>query len=96
MADGAVGAIAQALELMREGKVQDADDLLVKAQEDAAAAAATAGAPKPKPPPRQPEQVIIDLFTKLADLHGNHPVITGLIDELAGLVIKPVAAAKAK
>jgi len=88
MANELSSSVDQALALIREGKLNEADALLVKAQADEAAAAEAAGAPKPPSPPRARELVIVDLFTKLADLHGNHPVLGKLLEELTASLKK--------
>jgi hypothetical protein len=64
--------------LLREGKNQEADDLLEKAQADADAAAGKA--PEPKPP-RAPAEVLREILGELADAHGNHPRVQALLAE---------------
>jgi len=64
--------------LLREGKNQEADDLLEKAQADADAAVGKE--PEPKPP-RAPAAIMREILGALADAHGNQPRLQALLVE---------------
>lgn len=75
--------IATALRLMREGRVQDADDLLAGHARDLAAESAGAGAaPEPPPPPRAVNAILLDFAHALYELMGSPAALQGFIQEL--------------
>lgn len=70
--------------LLKEGKVQEADDLLKTLSADAAAsAAAAAGRPAEPPPPRDPDVILHAFMVAVADRFGNHQVLEDLAAEFA-------------
>lgn len=75
--------IEAARALLKEGKVQEADDLLKTLSADATAAAeAAAGKPAEPPPPRAPELIIFDLFFEIIAHLGNKPLLEQLLEDL--------------
>lgn len=75
--------LAKVRELLKEGKVQEADDLL--AQEETAAGDGAAAAPaKPvePPPPRSAYAITLDLLTEIVAHLGNKPALEQLVEEL--------------
>jgi hypothetical protein len=87
MATADPDALAQVRKLMREGKVQEADDLLSKhmAATPQAQAAAAAAAAEPAPP-RDYDTVLHELLTAVVDKLGNHPALEKLLEELKAIV----------
>jgi len=75
--------IADVRALLKEGKVQEADDLLTIL---AAADAEKAGAVAPKfvvlSPPRRPNLVLLELLSELVSHLGNKPAHEALLEEL--------------
>lgn len=70
--------------LLKEGKVQEADDLAQKTAADVRAAdAKDSGATPPPPPKRDPATIAHALFAALAQRLGNPPGLVALLDELA-------------
>lgn len=73
--------LATARGLMREGKVQEADDLIT--QHQAATAAAAAATQEVTPPaPREPNAIIADALNVLVGLAGNPEPLVKLLEEL--------------
>jgi hypothetical protein len=82
--------LAQVRELLKTGKVQEADDLLAKEEESAAAAAGAAPAkPVEPPPPRAPEVILHDFMVAVADRFGNHHVLESLANEFESVTARP-------
>jgi hypothetical protein len=92
MADTKPGAYDAILKLLREGKVQEADELAQKLKAAETAAAVAAGAPAEPAQPRTPEEVLLDLFKCIHGLLGTSPAMVPLIAELEAVMPKPPAA----
>jgi len=78
--------ITQALQHLRSGAVQAADDLLSQAAgqpTQAEAAAAAAAAPKPK---RKANLILGDILKTTSALLGNSPAIAALVDEILPVI----------
>jgi hypothetical protein len=69
----------EALKLLREGKVQEADDLLAKGIADASKAEPAAVIP---PPPRDPAEIVTDLARAIVEHLGSPAPLKALLDEL--------------
>lgn len=80
-----VEAIAKFRELLREGKTQEADDLMGK-QLEAAAAAPQPG--DPPPPPRTAQDIVKDIFNELVTHLGSPPSLVALYKELLQYIEK--------
>jgi hypothetical protein len=75
--------LASVKRLLREGQVQEADNLISAFQVEAAAqATAASGAPPLPPPPREPEVVLRDLLAEIVALFGNKDSLVKLLTEL--------------
>lgn len=73
---------AQVLALLREGKVQDADQLTQDLRDAAADAEREArGEPKPPPEPRAVEPIVTDLFHAIVAQLGFPQRLQALLDE---------------
>lgn len=73
--------------LLKEGKVQEADDLLQSiAASDAKAAFLLSGKPAEPPPPRDPDIILHDFMVTVADRFGNHEVLEQLAAEFQGVM----------
>ena len=78
--------IADILALLKEGRVQDATDVLAlhgaaaKQAEDTAA-----GKPAEPPPPRAPEAILHDFMVFVTGRMGNHQVLEDLAAEYAAV-----------
>ena len=69
--------------LLREGKPQEAADLLQKLEDDDLRAAGAAPAkPAAPPPPRAPNVIMLHLLTEIVAHLGNKPSLEALIEEL--------------
>jgi hypothetical protein len=68
--------------LLKEGKVNEASELLQKAAAESDKAEAEARGEKPKREPRNPDEIIQDFFDTVASLFGNHPRLEELLAEL--------------
>jgi hypothetical protein len=73
-----------ALALMREGKVDDADKLLDSAVKEHGAETA----PPPPPPPRPWQQVLMAVLTAMSEHIGSHPVVVTALEELEQALFK--------
>ena len=70
--------LGQAQALLREGKTQEADDLLSQAQAEQAKEAGL----KPEPPPPRERAEVLRAFMEELVLHlGNHPRLRALLAE---------------
>jgi hypothetical protein len=76
----------QAQALMREGKVQEADDLLTQglAASSVEAGSQTAAAAAPTPPRAVPS-ILTDIFDTIHSLLGAPPQLEGLLTELKSI-----------
>lgn len=72
--------IERALELLREGKIQDADNLLSAFRQDLAREAA-GGEPAPPPPPRDPADIGREFAGELVALLGSPAPLVALLQE---------------
>ena len=79
--------LAKAQSLMREGKVQAADDL-IRDHFRASVAEGGPGAPVPAEPaaPRPPLTVVHDILTVMAGLLGNKDDVVTLLTELRAVL----------
>lgn len=79
--------LAQARNLLREGKVQHADNLISDHFKQLAAGGAavpeTAAAPAPE---RPPQTIVHDLFTEIVALLGNKDSLVNLLNELRAVI----------
>lgn len=74
---------------LKEGRLQDAVNIIAaKAGIDAPDVAPEAPPAEP-PPPREPNEIIYDLFKGVHALLGNSPALTPLMNELAETLVKP-------
>jgi hypothetical protein len=76
--------MTDALALMREGKVDDADKLLDSAIQQHGAEAA----PPPPPPPRPWQQVLLAVLTAISEHVGSPGAIVGVLEELGSVILK--------
>ncbi len=75
--------IADVRALLKEGKVQEADDLLTIIEAaDAERAGAAAAKPAAPPRPRAPNLVLMELLSELVAHLGNKPAHEALLEEL--------------
>jgi len=82
--------IADVRALLKEGKVQEADDLLtILAAADAEKVGAAAAKPAEPPPPRSPDLVMMELFSELISHLGNKPAHEVLLEELKAVLAPP-------
>ena len=82
--------LAEIRKLLKDGKPQEADDLIAKLEEEEAAADKTATAkPKEPPPPRKVDAILSDFFHTLVDVHGNHPRLEALMAEFDAATAPP-------
>lgn len=84
--------LAQAQALMREGKIQEADDLLSKqiAEDEKTAAEASAAEPAPVAP-RTPEEIVHAFFTEIVHHLGSTPRLAALMAEFEASLEKHAA-----
>lgn len=76
--------------LLREGKPQEAADLLQKLENEDADAAGAAAAKLAEPPPqRAPEVILHDFMVAVADRMGNHAVLEQLAAEFEAVTASP-------
>lgn len=74
--------ITKVRELLKEGKAQEADDLLSEVQRTRGdAALLAAGKPAEPPPPRDPDVIVHDFMVAVADKFGNLQVLEDLAAE---------------
>lgn len=78
--------------LLKEGRVQEADDLLKTLSADATLAAErAAGIPAEPSPPRDPFIILFDFMTAVSDRFGNHQVLEDLAGEFFNVIRLPKA-----
>ncbi len=82
-------ALQQARALLRDGKTQEADDLLSKAIVTSTAAGKLPAALEEPKQPRKPEEIILDLFQGVHQLLGTSPALVPLIAELREVLAPP-------
>lgn len=69
--------------LLKEGKAQEADDMLaILEAADGVSAAAAAAKPAEPPPPRSAYAITLDLLTEIVAHLGNKPSLEQLVEEL--------------
>lgn len=85
MASDNLDTIKRASALLREGRVQEADDLLTASARQIAAEASP-GVPPPPPAPREPLQVVYAMLALIGAHLGNPPGLSRLVDELASVL----------
>lgn len=73
--------------LLREGKVQDADDLITKYFAAEKLVEDKADQAPPEKPPRTPAVVTADLLTEIVGLLGNKESLLATLKELAAVSI---------
>lgn len=75
--------LAQAISLMREGRIQDADNLLSahRSSKSTGGSAAKPAAPPP-PPPRPRDDILIDFVHNLVEQIGSPHALVTLVQEL--------------
>ena len=78
-------ALTKAVELIREGKQQEADDLLTNFKE---AEAAKPAPDDPPPPPRTAQDIVKDIFNELVTHLGSPPSLVALYKELLQYIEK--------
>jgi hypothetical protein len=71
--------------LIDKGETAEAAKFLASLDPGSASGGAESS-PAPPPPPREPNEVIFDLFGKMAALLGNHPDLAPLIAELETVI----------
>jgi len=82
--------IADVRALLKEGKVQEADDLLTRLEAaDAEKSGAAAAKPVEPPPPRAPNLVLMELLSELVAHLGNKPAHEVLLEELKAVLAPP-------
>ena len=81
MPDTSSATIEAAIALLREGRVQEADDLLTAHKSTTPAGGAPAPAPAPTPP-RAPITIIADILVAISMLLGNAGPLEALLAEL--------------
>jgi hypothetical protein len=84
--------IDQALALMREGKVQEADDLLAAARSELE----QPPAPEPPPAPRAPIVILLDFGRELVAHLGSPPALVRLLREFEAAEGRTAAPAEEK
>ena len=86
MAATSIEVLSRAQALVREGKVNEADQMMGQHLADQAAAAAiAAGQPPPAPAPRPADAIIFDFLNAVTGLLGNHPTLKSLLSELESI-----------
>jgi hypothetical protein len=74
--------LTEAVALLREGKVQEADDLLSKHGRELLSASGTGAAvSEPAPPPRAPNVILLDFGRELVSHLGSPPALVHLLQE---------------
>ena len=74
---------------LKEGRLQDALNIIAARAGVDAPELAPEAPPAEPPPPREPNEIIYDLLKGIHALLGNSPALTPLMNELAESLVKP-------
>ena len=80
-----IGTLWNVRKLLREGRVQEADDLITKDFAAQGLAEDKGDLQPPVKPPRTAMLITIDIFTALVGLHGNPSPLYELLNELQAI-----------